>query len=145
MPGQCPICGGPLEVTRLECGACGTGLTGHFYPGRFGRLSREQQQFIEVFVVCRGNIKEVERVLGVSYPTVRGRLEQVIEALGYPVERREAGAGGAAANTARAGARASSEEPGRAEKRRKVLEALRRGEISTEEAIRQLREQRGER
>lgn len=126
MIGQCPVCGGALEVTRLECPECGSALEGHFRPCRFCQLSREQQQFIEVFIACRGNIKEVERVLGISYPTVRNRLEQVIEALGYQVERRETAAPAAPAAPA-------------PERRREILEALGRGEISAEDAIEQLK------
>lgn len=128
MVGRCPVCGGGLEVARLECPECGSALEGRFRPCRFCQLSREQQQFIEVFIACRGNIKDVERVLGISYPTVRNRLEQVIESLGYSVDRRES-----------AGPSAALGAPLAPERRREILEALGRGEISAEEAIRQLK------
>ncbi|MBE3577052.1 MAG: DUF2089 domain-containing protein [Limnochordales bacterium] len=128
MIGRCPVCGGVLEVARLECPECGSALEGRFRPCRFCQLNQEQQQFIEVFLTCRGNIKEVERVLGISYPTVRNRLEQVIESLGYPVDRRES-----TAQTTSPGLPLASE------RRREILEALGRGEISVEEAIRKLK------
>ncbi|MBE3574294.1 MAG: DUF2089 domain-containing protein [Firmicutes bacterium] len=122
-PGRCPVCDGPLEVTRLRCTQCGTAIEGQFRPCRFCQLNREQQRFVEVFLTSRGNIKEVERVLGMSYPTVRSRLDQVIEALGYRVER-ESEAKDAEAQAAR---------------RKAILEALSRGEIDTEQALKQLK------
>src|SRR4051812_9615919 len=81
VPGTCPVCGNELTVTRLRCGQCHTTLEGLFNLGRFYYLSREQQQFIAVFVKCRGKIKDVEEELGISYPTVVGRLDEVIAAL----------------------------------------------------------------
>ncbi len=68
----CPICSGELAVTRLHCRACGTTLEGDFNVGRFARLSREQFALLESFLRSRGNLKEMERELGISYPTVRG-------------------------------------------------------------------------
>jgi hypothetical protein len=81
-PGQCPVCGGDLHVTRLECGHCHTGIDGHFALDRYARLSAEQHEFLAVFLKNRGVIKEVEAELGISYPTVRGRLDDVIRRLG---------------------------------------------------------------
>ncbi|HUS14463.1 MAG TPA: DUF2089 domain-containing protein [Chloroflexia bacterium] len=83
VPGTCPVCGDELAVTRLRCGRCQTTLEGLFSLGRFYYLTREQQQFIAVFVKCRGKIKDVEEELGISYPTVVGRLDEVIGALGF--------------------------------------------------------------
>ncbi len=83
VPGTCPVCGDELAVTRLRCGQCGTTLEGIFSLGRFYYLTREQQQFIAVFVKCRGKIKDVEEELGISYPTVVGRLDEVIATLGF--------------------------------------------------------------
>src|SRR5262245_56852347 len=68
VPGTCPVCGNELVVTRLRCGNCRTTLEGLFSLGRFYYLTREQQQFIAVFVKCRGKIKDVEDELGISYP-----------------------------------------------------------------------------
>lgn len=85
--GRCPVCYEALSVTRLHCDNCGTTIEGDFDVCKFCQLSPELKEFIEVFIRSRGNIKEVERELGVSYPTVRNRLDTVIEALGYTVDR----------------------------------------------------------
>lgn len=81
--GKCPVCGGSTEVTTIYCNDCGTKIEGHFELCRFCRLTEEQKAFIETFIKCRGNIKEVEKELGISYPTVRNRLEDAANALGY--------------------------------------------------------------
>jgi hypothetical protein len=81
---RCPVCSEQLNVVRLECAACGTRLEGSFSLGRFHALSPEQLEFLEVFIRARGNFKDVERELGISYPTVRGRLDALIRALGFP-------------------------------------------------------------
>jgi hypothetical protein len=82
VPGQCPVCGGELHVTRLECGHCHSGLDGHFALGRYARLTPDQHDFLTVFLKNRGVIKDVEAELGISYPTVRGRLDDVLRSLG---------------------------------------------------------------
>jgi hypothetical protein len=115
MPVRCPACEGPLSVKALYCEACSTEVVGRFLPNEFALLPREHLDFLRLFVKTRGNLKEVERILGVSYPTVRARLDALLKALGY-----EAG-----------------EEEG---DRLQVLEALRRGEISVEEAVARLKE-----
>ena len=121
--GACPVCGSPMQVTGLHCERCDTSLTGSFELCRFCRLTDEQQWFAEVFIAARGNIKEVERILGISYPTVRSRLDGIIEGLGYQVQRPS-----------------EKEEPDvRPEERRQILEALDRGDIGAEEAIRRLK------
>jgi hypothetical protein len=84
--GKCPICAAQLRVVRLECGSCGTRLEGSFSLGRFHSLSADHLEFLEVFIRARGNFKDVERELGISYPTVRSRLDAVIRALGYQTE-----------------------------------------------------------
>jgi hypothetical protein len=84
--GKCPICAAQLRVVRLECGSCGTRLEGSFSLGRFHSLSAEQLEFLEVFIRARGSFKDVERELGISYPTVRSRLDAVIRSLGYQTE-----------------------------------------------------------
>ena len=86
-PSHCPVCSEPLKIARLECDACKTAIEGDFDNGRLGRLSREQIAFVEVFLECRGKIKDVEERLGLSYPTIVARLEQVVEALGAPARR----------------------------------------------------------
>ena len=85
MPGHCPVCGETLEVTRLHCRHCDTALEGHFTLGRLSRLNAEQIHFVETFIRCEGTIKRVEKELGISYPTVRSRLKEVIRAMGFEV------------------------------------------------------------
>lgn len=79
---QCPVCEAPLRVTELSCSACDTRLQGHFPPPPLARLPREHQQFVETFVRCRGILRDVERTLGISYPTVRAKLDAAVAALG---------------------------------------------------------------
>src|SRR6476660_2328580 len=79
----CPVCSGELAVTRLHCRSCGTTLEGDFSVGRFGRLSREQLTLLESFLRSRGNLRDMERELGISYPTVRSRVEALGRALGF--------------------------------------------------------------
>src|SRR5215212_1966661 len=79
----CPVCSGELAVTRLRCGSCGTTLEGEFSVGRFARLSRDQMALLESFLRSRGNLRDIERELGISYPTVRARVEALVRALGF--------------------------------------------------------------
>jgi hypothetical protein len=79
----CPVCSQELAITRLHCGSCGTTLEGDFSVGRFGRLNRDQLALLESFLRSRGNLREMERELGISYPTVRGRVEALVRALGF--------------------------------------------------------------
>jgi hypothetical protein len=78
----CPVCSSDLTVTRLHCSSCGTSLEGEFSVGRFGRLSRDQLALLESFLRSRGNLREMERELGISYPTVRARVDGLVRALG---------------------------------------------------------------
>jgi hypothetical protein len=86
---RCPVCGDDLRIVRLECPACGSALQGNFTLGRLARLSREQLQFVEVFIRCRGKIKDVEEELGISYPTVVARLNEVVQAMGFEVRQED--------------------------------------------------------
>ena len=79
----CPVCASELAVTRLHCRSCGTTLEGDFSVGRFGRLNRDQLALLESFLRSRGNLREMERELGISYPTVRSRVEALVRALGF--------------------------------------------------------------
>lgn len=80
---NCPVCDGQVEPVKLKCVSCEMVMEGHFPISKLGLLPSDQQQFIEAFLVGRGNIKEVEKELGISYPTVRKKLSEVIDALGY--------------------------------------------------------------
>ena len=113
---RCPVCGRELTVTRLQCDACETVIENHFRLTKFDYLSDEELYFTETFIRCRGNIKEVEKELGISYPTVRSKLDGVIKKLGY-----ETGADEQAA------------------KREEILKALENGEITAEQALAQLK------
>ena len=78
---QCPVCDTGLKVTELTCPSCETRLQGEFPPPPLARLPQEHQAFVETFVRCRGVIRDVERALGISYPTVRARLDAAVTAL----------------------------------------------------------------
>jgi len=80
---SCPACSSPLLVTQMSCSQCDTAITGHFETTIFARLSPESLAFIELFVRHRGNIKEMERELGLPYNAVRNRLDEVIGELGF--------------------------------------------------------------
>ena len=117
VPGKCPVCGEDLTVTRLHCRSCDSVLEGQFSLGRFNQLNAEQLHFVETFVRCEGKLNKVQEELGMSYPTVRSRLLDVIRALGYEVR----------------------DEPGISpEQRRRILDDLAQGSISSDEAVRLL-------
>jgi hypothetical protein len=118
LPGRCPVCGDTLEVTRLHCRQCDTAIEGHFEMGRLSRLTAEQIGFVETFLRCEGTIKRVEKELGVSYPTVRARLEEAIRAMGFEMISAVAESNG-------------TSEAQRAE----ILDQLDRGDITSEEAL----------
>ena len=151
--GVCPICGDAMTISRLTCGHCGTALDGAFalaeatsastggatvrrggsvtgraeLDARFGRLARldaAQLEFVEVFLRCRGVIKNVEDMLGISYPTVKSRLANVLEAMGFASDE-------------------ESPAPEQRRQRREILADLAAGRISTEEAHRQLARAQG--
>ena len=84
----CPVCGKQLKIAKLECTHCRTVIENHFELSKFAALSKDQLQFIEIFLKCRGNIKEVEKEMGASYPTIRRKLDEVIAALGFSPERK---------------------------------------------------------
>ncbi|MBN1145933.1 MAG: DUF2089 domain-containing protein [Anaerolineales bacterium] len=121
IPSKCPLCGGEILVTRLYCRDCDTTIEGRFAGAPFSQLTTEQMLFIETFVRCEGKITRMEDEIGLSYPTIRNRLHEVIRALGY-----EPGSGDE---------RGLSEE-----ERQRILEDLDAGRISAEEAMRLLKE-----
>jgi hypothetical protein len=130
LPTQCPSCTGPLAITRLTCPACGTEVGGAFSLGRLASLREPHASLLELFLRARGNMKEMERTLGLSYPTVRARLEEALAAAGLdrdepiaPITRPEPG-------------------PDLAGRRASILARLEQGEIAPAEAAIQLRELR---
>src|SRR6476469_2141697 len=137
----CPVCSSELAVTRLHCRSCGTTLEGDFSVGRFGRLNRDQLALLESFLRSRGNLKEMERELGISYPTVRSRVDALVRALGL-------GQGGEPVLEPEASEDAEPEpvqaaDPSAAQ-RRDILARLARRELSATDAAEQLRALGGE-
>jgi hypothetical protein len=123
----CPVCSSELAVTRLQCRGCGTAIEGDFNVGRFGRLSREQLTLLESFLRARGNLKELERELKVSYPTVRARIDLLVKSLGLGDAASVADdVAGDASTTGRSGETIGL--------RREVLERLARHEVTADEA-----------
>ena len=119
MPTRCPVCEDELFVTRLVCQNCGSALEGRFSTGRLSQLSSDQLHFVEIFLRCEGKLNRVQEELGVSYPTVRNRLGEIVQSLGYDV----------------LATRVDNEQ------RREVLERLARKEISSEDALDLLHEE----
>lgn len=121
LPSNCPLCNGELTVTKIYCRDCDSTIEGRFSAGVFSQLTLEQLAFVETFVRCEGKITRMEAELGLSYPTIRNRLHEVIRAMGY-----EPGEGDISG---------MSEQ-----ERRDILERLEKGEISYEDAMRLLEE-----
>ena len=113
--GKCPVCGDTLAATRLHCRNCASALEGQFSLGRFYQLSPQQLAFVETFIRCEGKLTRLQDELGMSYPTARGRLTNVIQALGYEVHEEP--------------------EPISADERKTILEQLASGEITSEHAV----------
>ena len=86
IPSECPVCHDDLIVTRLVCQSCGTQIRGKFEMDRLSLLLPEQRHFVEVFLLCEGKLNCVQEQLGISYPTVRSRLDELITALSQPDE-----------------------------------------------------------
>lgn len=112
IPNKCPSCSGRLVVTELCCSDCKTSIKGSFELPQFASLSPEDENFLRVFLAARGNIKEVERQLNISYPTVKGRLDALLNRLGLGSLQAEA-----------------------KRRRLEIVERLERGEIPAQEAI----------
>ena len=81
-PSDCPVCGDRLAVTRLGCNSCGTELAGLFSSCAFCALNESESEMLRVFLASRGNLRDLEKHLGVSYPTARLRFNQLLEKLG---------------------------------------------------------------
>lgn len=115
---ECPVCSSQLIATELSCKTCGTNIKSEFELSRFESLNKEQVAFAEVFLKNRGIIKDVEKELGISYPTVRAKLDDVIKALGYEVKE--------------------DSKPDIS----RILDNLEKGEIDADEAIRKIKRDR---
>jgi hypothetical protein len=133
----CPVCAGELTIARLHCRSCGTALEGEFGVGRFGRLDRDQLSLLESFLRSRGNLKEMERELGISYPTVRSRVDALIRSLGLSDgDVPDADVDDIDGDEDEGDASRAGDDPAG---RREILERLARREISAEEAATALR------
>jgi len=123
LPSQCPICGGEVVVTRINCRNCNTSIEGRFTSRSFSQLTPKQMDFVETFVRLEGKITRMEKELNLSYPTIRKLLHDVIRGLGYePGGEEEL-------------AELTEEE------RQQILNELDSGEISLEEALKKLKEE----
>ena len=114
-PLNCPVCNERLAVTRLSCPACDTELSGGFAMCEFCALTNEDREVLRVFLASRGNMKELERHLGVSYPTARARFDTLLSKIG--IDRP-----------------APAPSPSRVE----LMEQVARGEIDIDEALKRL-------
>ncbi len=123
-PRNCPVCGDILSLTRLSCDDCGTELAGHFPTCEYCVLTSADRETLRVFLSSRGNMKEVERHLRVSYPTARARFDEILSKLGIAAGPPEEGA---------------EEEPAQSEENQaEILEKLARGDIDVDAALRQM-------
>lgn len=154
MLNKCPVCGGDLIVTRLHCPSCETTIEGSFIGGvvgglqgafsaeqlkpllPFSALTAEQLQFVLTFVRCEGRFNRMESEMGLSYPTLRNRMDEIIRAMGYEPSREE--------TRVDSTARQDNTLPSPAE-RQSILEMLSAGEIDLEEAKRRLRGEKADR
>ena len=119
--GTCPVCGETLTVTRLHCRSCDTAIEGQFGVGAFDRLTPEQLTFAETFIRCEGKLNRMEKEMSLSYPTLRGRLNELIRAMGYEVGQEEPAPAGMTDD-----------------ERRKILENLAAGKVTSDEAVKLL-------
>lgn len=106
---KCPFCEGKLEVEKVKCGSCHMSVEGAFFTSPLMNLPAAHQEFIEMFVVSSGSLKEIAKRLGVSYPTVRARLDEIIEGLQGELNNRE-------------------------ERKSRILDQVEKGEIDPQEA-----------
>ena len=120
IPNKCPSCSGKVVVTQLCCTDCKTTINGSFELPQLAALAQDEENFLRVFLAARGSIKEVERQLGISYPTVKGKLEALLNKLGLGSLQEEA-----------------------KRRRLEVVEKLERGEISAQDAISLLKKMEG--
>lgn len=89
IPEKCPVCNGRYVVSRLRCSSCGTKLEGNFNSGLFSNLDEKQLHFITVFLKNRGNIQNTGKELGISYPTVKNRLDDSLRTMGLYNDQQE--------------------------------------------------------
>ncbi|MEN2984961.1 MAG: DUF2089 domain-containing protein [Dictyoglomaceae bacterium] len=119
---RCPICGKEMLIIRLKCNNCNITIEGEFLSNKIASLTPEEQEFLELFLRTRGNVKEMERILKISYPTVRSRLDNILRSIGLiPLEEEEIKT-----------------------KTREIIDKLERGEITVQDALNLLEEKKEE-
>jgi hypothetical protein len=133
---QCPACGGQLMITECKCPTCQLQMRGEFQLGQLSTLSDDELTFVKVFLSARGNLTEVERVLGISYPTIRNKLDEINNVLSRTNE--------AAATSQKKQSVALETKLASAEESRKdILQQVADGRMSPTEAVQKLREVEG--
>lgn len=142
---QCPVCDDLMVVREFYCSACDVTIRGEFEPGSagpFSQLNDEQLAFLNLFVTSRGNMSDVERSLGVSYPTVRAKLDDLITAL----TEREAPAPPPAPPAPPAPAAQPAQETSTAPSmsRREILAQISEGKLSVQEGMDLMKQLPGE-
>jgi len=133
---QCPACGGQLMITECKCPTCQLQMRGEFQLGQLSTLSDDELTFVKVFLSARGNLTEVERVLGISYPTIRNKLDEINNVLSRTNE--------AAVTSQKKQSVALETKLASAEESRKdILQQVADGRMSPTEAVQKLREVEG--
>ncbi len=133
---KCPVCAHQLKAVKLSCQHCGTQIENTFDFPKIMHLTREQLEFVEVFILCRGNIKDVEKEMNISYPTVRAKLDQVIEMLSDAKDTQSSMERKKKTVTEKAEAKSTEEDM---RYRQLVLDQLENGELTPEEAVEKLK------
>jgi len=133
---QCPACGGAIVITECKCPKCQLQFRGEFEASSFSYLSSEQLTFVKAFLQVRGNLSELEKVLGISYPTIRNKLDSVNLILNKEISSPESGAAQESSATA-------GEDAAIAEFRKEILKQVAAGKITAAEGLQKIRELAG--
>lgn len=112
---KCPSCSSSMEIERLRCTSCDVAVEGRIPIPRLARLPAEDREFVELFVRSSGSLKAVAEKMGISYPTIRSRLNRIIQVL-------------------------EQEEDNERTIRHQILDEVEQGRIDVDEAVRRLRE-----
>ena len=115
LTGNCTYCGGELHIEKLRCKGCSIAVEGEIQLPRLARLEPEDRDFIELFVRLSGSLKDMSKQLGISYPTMRNRLNRIIELLTQEISKDQM-------------------------YRKEILDKFEQGKIKAEEAINLMRE-----
>ncbi|MGB9749810.1 MAG: DUF2089 domain-containing protein [Caldisericia bacterium] len=132
LPARCPSCGSTLKITELTCDKCGTVVKGVYPLNKFLTLDPQEEQFLLIFLLSKGNLKEVQERLNISYPTAKNRLEELLSSLGLIEIKKEEKEN-----------EESVEE--KISKLDEILEKIDKGEITGDEAIEKIKEVKDER